>query len=125
MAQASASRSLLADATRSARLRFWIVAIGVLAIAAFASSSAYDVWRSYHRDIAATQRELGNMAKTLAEQAEGSLQLADLLLRETATWYATEHPVPSASADARLAARAAGLPQVREVRSSTSTECRA
>ena len=56
------------------------------------------------------------MAKTLAEQAEGSLQLADLLLRETATWYATERPVPSAAADARLAARAAGLPQVREVR---------
>jgi PAS domain S-box-containing protein len=116
MAQASASGSLLADATRAARLRYWIIIAGVLAIAAFASSSAYDSWRSYHQAISATHRELGNMAKALAGQAEGSLQLADLLLRETATWYATERPLPSDAADARLAARAAGLPQVREVR---------
>jgi len=116
MAQASVPRWLPADATRAARLRFWIIIVGVLAIAAFAGSSAYDVWRSYDRDISATHRELGNMAKTLAEQADGSLQLADLLLRETVTWYQTEHPAPGTAADARLAARAAGLPQVREVR---------
>jgi PAS domain S-box-containing protein len=113
---ASASGSLLADATRAARLRFWIIIFGVLAIAAFAGSSAYDSWRLYHQDISATHRELGNMAKTLAEQAEGSLQLADLLLRETAAWYANERPTASDAANARLAARAMGLPQVREVR---------
>jgi PAS domain S-box-containing protein len=116
MSQASAARSLLADATRAARLRFWIIMFGVLAIAAFAGSSAYHLWRSYHQAISATHRELGNMAKTLAEQAEGNLQLADLLLRETAAWYANERPTVSDAANARLAARAEGLPQVREVR---------
>ena len=116
MSQASAARSLLAEATRAARLRFWIIIVGVLAIAAFAGSSAYDVWRSYQHDISATHRELGNMAKTLAEQAEGNLQLADLLLRETAVWYANARPTPGDAANARLAARATGLPQVREVR---------
>jgi PAS domain S-box-containing protein len=113
---ASASGSLLAGSTRAARLRLWIVIVGVLVIAAFAGSSAYHLWRSYHEAIAATHRELGNMAKTLAEQAEGSLRLVDLLLRETATWYANERPVPSTAADARLVTRVAGLPQVREVR---------
>ena len=116
MSQASASGSLGADATRAARLRAWIIILGVLVIAAFAGSSAYHLWRSYHAAIAATHRELGNMAKTLAEQAEGSLRLVELLLRETVTWYANERPVPSSAADARLATRAAGLPQVREVR---------
>ena len=45
--QASVSVSSGADATRAARLRSWIVIIGVLALAALAGSSAYDVWRSY------------------------------------------------------------------------------
>ena len=116
MAQASASASLLADATRAARLRLWIVAIGTLALAALAGSSAFDVWRSYHQDIAEIHRDLGNMAKALGEHAEGSVQLADLLLRETATWYQHEHPAPGDAPDARLAARTSGLPQVREVR---------
>jgi PAS domain S-box-containing protein len=116
MSPAPGSGSLLAGSKRAARLRLWIVVVGVLVIAAFAGSSAYHLGRSYHEAIAATNRELGNMAKTLAEQAEGSLRLADLLLRETATWYANEHPVPSTAADGRLATRAAGLPQVREVR---------
>jgi len=116
MSPAPTSGSLGADATRAARLRSWIIIVGVLVIAAFAGSSAWHLRRSYHQAIAATHRELGNMAKTLAEQAEGSLRLVDLLLRETATWYANERPAPSTAADARLATRAAGLPQVREVR---------
>ena len=116
MAQASASGSLLVDASRAARLRFWITIVGLLVISAFAGTSAYDAWHSYERDIFTTHRALGNMAKTLAAQAEGSLQLVDLLLRETAAWYASESPTPGDAADARLAIRAAGLPQVREVR---------
>src|SRR5438128_7749086 len=116
MSRAAASGSLPADATRAARLRFWLISIGVLVIAAFAGSSAYDSWRSFHQDISATHRELSSTAKTLAEQAEGRLQLADLLLRETVTWYQTERPAPGTAADARLATRAEGLPQVREVR---------
>ena len=106
MSQATASGSLLADATRAARLRLWIAIVGVLAIAAFAASAAYDAWRSYNVVISANKRELGNLAKALAEQAERSLQLADLLLRETATWYETERPAPGNAADAKLAYRA-------------------
>jgi PAS domain S-box-containing protein len=113
--QSSASGSLLADATRAARLRAWIVIIGVLVIAAFAGSSVYDAWRSYDRTISANDRELGNLAKTLAEQAGDALQTSDLLLRDTVNWYETEHPEPGSVANAKLAARAAGLPLVRVV----------
>ena len=116
MSLTSAPGSVLADETRAARLRLWIVILGVLVIAAFAGSSIYDSWSSYNHVIAANNRELGNLAKALAEQAEDSLQLADLLLRDTVTWYETERPAPGSTADKKLATRAAGLPQVREVR---------
>jgi len=116
MPQASATRSLFADATRAARLRFWIVVVAVLVIAAFASTSAYDSWRSYNHVISANNRELGNLAKVLAEQAEDTLQTPDLLLRDTVSWYQSERPAPGRAADDKLAARASGLPQVREVR---------
>jgi len=115
MAQASASATVPADATRAARLRFWIVNIGVVVIAAFAGSSAYDTWRSYNVVVSATNRELGNLAKALANQTEDTLQTSDLLLRDTVTWYETEHPEPGSVASAKLAARAAGLPLVRVV----------
>src|SRR5882757_3078702 len=116
MSQASTSRSLLADARLAARLRFWIVIIGVIAIAAIAGSSAYDSWHSYRHVISATTRELGNLAKALAEQANDTLRTSYLLLRDTVTWYETERPAPGPAADDKLAARATGLPQVREVR---------
>jgi PAS domain S-box-containing protein len=115
MAQASTSASLSADATRSARLRFWIIVIGVVVIAAFAGSSAYDTWRSYNVVVSAANRELGNLAKALANQTEDTLQTSDLLLRDTVTWYETEHPESGSVASAKLAARAAGLPLVRVV----------
>src|SRR5450631_2998072 len=115
MAQASAPRSLLADATRAARLRLWIVTIGVLVIAAFAGTTAYDSWRSYNDAISTINRELGNLAKALAKQTEDTLRTSDLLLRDTATWYQTERPAPGRAADDKLAARVAGLPQVRVI----------
>jgi PAS domain S-box-containing protein len=116
MSQASAAPSLLADATRAARLRFWIVIVGVLVIVAFVGTSAYDSWRSYGHVIYANNRELGNLAKTLAEQAADTLQTADLLLRNTATWYEADRPTPGRVADDKLASRAAGLSQVRDLR---------
>src|SRR4051794_12225466 len=112
MAQPSAYAAMLAEATRAARLRRWIVAVGVFVIAGFAGSSVYDSWRSYRDVTTATQRELGNLAKALAEQAEGSLQLVDLLLRESAASFESDRPTPGTEVDAKLAARAAGLPQV-------------
>jgi PAS domain S-box-containing protein len=116
MSQASAAPSLLADATRAARLRFWIVIVGVLVIVAFAGTSAYDSWRSYGHVISANNRELGNLAKTLAEQAADTLQTADLLLRNTVTWYEFDRPTPGRVADDKLGTRSAGLSQVRHLR---------
>jgi PAS domain S-box-containing protein len=115
MPQTPATRSQLADATFAARLRLWIVVVGVLVIAAFAGSSAYDSWRSYGHTILATQRELGNLAKALAAQASDTLQASDLLLRDTVGWYETSRPQPGPDPDSKLATRSAGLLQVREV----------
>ncbi|HWM71795.1 MAG TPA: hypothetical protein VNO35_34860, partial [Steroidobacteraceae bacterium] len=88
--------------------------LGVLVILAFAGSSAYDAWRAYHNSLVATDRELDNVAKALAEQTAWTWQGIDLLLRDTARWY--EH-VGDQSAPGRLdevlANRAAGVRQVR------------
>src|ERR1700757_2774714 len=110
MRQASATHSLLADATLAARLRFWIVFVGSLAIAVFLGSSAYDAWRSHNHVVTSTNRELSNLARVLAEQAEDALRTSDLLLRDTVGWYENERPKPGPEADAKLAARASGLP---------------
>ena len=101
---ASAIRSLLADATLAARLRLWIVIVGVLVIVLFVSSSAYDSWRSYRQVITATNRELGNLAKVLAEQAGDTLQTTDLLLRDTVGWYESGRPKAGPGAEGKLAA---------------------
>ncbi|HEX3631776.1 MAG TPA: PAS domain-containing protein, partial [Casimicrobiaceae bacterium] len=116
MTQASHSDSPIADATRAARLRFSIITVGVLVIVAFAGTTAYDSWSSYNHVISANERDVGNLAKALAEEAAGSLQLADLLLRDTVRWYENERPSAGDAADAKLAVKAAGLPQVREIR---------
>jgi PAS domain S-box-containing protein len=101
------------NATRTARLQRWIVALGVIAIVAIAGSSAYDAWRSYRRAIADTNRELANVGKALAEQLEVSLQPIDTLLQSTASWYAALPPRTMAgSIDEALSTRAATLPQV-------------
>ena len=103
------SRSL-----RFKRLRLGVIVLGVLVILAFAGSSAYDAWRAYHNSLVATDRELDNVAKALAEQTAWTWQGIDLLLRDTARWY--EH-VGDQSAPGRLdevlANRAAGVRQVR------------
>jgi PAS domain S-box-containing protein len=89
------------------------VIVGVFAIVANACASAYDAWRAYRQSIADTRRELANVAGILAEQMEGSLQAIDVLLRDTADWYArggaTTRPW---LIDATLATRAEGLPQL-------------
>jgi PAS domain S-box-containing protein len=103
------------DATRAAQLRRWIIAIGVLALAAFVGSSAYDAWRSYRQVVDDTHRDLESLAKALAEQAEGSLQVIDLLLRETSAWYAAEGRGIDGRLNETLARRASGLRHVRLV----------
>jgi PAS domain S-box-containing protein len=109
----SAAISLIGDPTRARRLRRWIIIVGTTAIVANIAASAYDAWRSYRHSMADTRRELSNVARILAEQTEGSLQTVDVLLRDTADWYAHEGKTSTLSGiDAALASRAQGLPQL-------------
>src|ERR1022692_1899804 len=99
---------------RFKRLRVGIVVLGVLVILAFAASSAYDAWRAYRNSLAATDREIGNVAKALAEQTAWTWQAVDLLLEDTARWYRTDSSrMAPERVDEVLANRAAGVPQVR------------
>src|ERR1700732_4230685 len=99
---------------RFRRLRLGAVVLGVLVILAFAGSSAYDAWRAYHNSIVATDRELGNVARALAEQTAWTWQGIDLLLRDTARWYRNDSPkLPPERLDEVLANRTAGVRQVR------------
>ena len=102
-----------AEAIQATSLRRWIIAIGILTLVCFASSSAYDAWRSYRQIINDTHRGLNGLAKALSEQAEGSLQTIDLLLRETATWYEVKRNEADDQLNESLARRATGLSHVR------------
>jgi len=103
-------------ASRFRRLQLGVTALGAVVILAFAGSTAYDAWRSYRYALIATDREIGNIAKALAEQTAWTLQTVDLLLSDTARWYEGEpENTPTASVDAALAARTAGVTPVRQV----------
>ncbi|MDN8617755.1 ATP-binding protein [Variovorax ginsengisoli] len=95
------------------RLRRWIIAAGVLLVAAFTASAVYDSWRLHQQIMLANERELGNLAKALAEQGSRNLQAVDLLLRDTADWYETTgRHLPPDAISAALAARVVGISQV-------------
>ena len=99
---------------RFKRLRLGAIVLGVLVILAFAGSSAYDAWRAYHNSLVATDRELGNVAKALAEQTAWTWQGIDLVLRDTARWYQNDgRNIAPARLDEVLASRTAGVRQVR------------
>ncbi len=101
---------------RFKRLRFGVKLLGALVILAFAGSSAFDAWRSYDYSVAATDREIANMANALAEQTAWTLQTVDLLLLDTARWYRSESGgIAPERIDAVLENRTAGLQQVRQV----------
>src|SRR5882757_5606266 len=87
MSESSDSIAKGIGSNRFKRLRLRIVVLGVLVILAFAGSSAYDAWRSYGNTLAATNREIGNVATELAEQTAWTFQGIDLLLHDTARWY--------------------------------------
>lgn len=97
-------------------LRVLILALGVLTILAFAGASAYDAWRAYGNALAATNRELANVATALAEQTAWTLQGVDLLLRDTARWYENDSSkIPPEQLDEVLANRTAGVRHIRLV----------
>ena len=100
--------------SRFQRLRVWILALGVIVILAFAGSSVYDAWRSYDNSLAATDRELGELANALAEQTALAWQAIDLLLRDTAGWYQSEgRQLTPEQLNEDLATRVSGMRQVR------------
>jgi PAS domain S-box-containing protein len=101
-------------ANRFRRLRLGALVLGVLVVLAFAGSSAYDAWRAHQNSLLATNRELNNVAKALAEQTAWTWQGIDLLLNDTARWYETVgRQLEPARVDQVLANRAAGVRQVR------------
>jgi PAS domain S-box-containing protein len=108
------SASFRSRSNRFKRLRLGTIALGILVILAFAGSSAYDAWRAYHNALVATDRELGNVAKALAEQTAWTWQGIDLLLHDTALWYqhVADKIAPERLGEV-LANRAAGVRQVR------------
>jgi PAS domain S-box-containing protein len=88
--------------------------LGALVILAFAASSAYDAWRAYHNSLLATDRELGNVAKAVAEQTAWTWQGIDLLLRDTARWYQSDgQKIGPERVSEVLANRTAGVRQIR------------
>jgi PAS domain S-box-containing protein len=108
--------SRVTETIRFKRLRLGVVMLGALAIVAFALSSAVDAWRSYRYAIAATDREIGNMANALAEQTAWTLQAVDFLLLDTAQWYRSERQGdPPDRLNEVLANRIAGIPQVHQM----------
>jgi PAS domain S-box-containing protein len=108
------SASPHARSIRFKRLRLGALVLGVLVILAFAGSSAYDAWRAYHNSLVATDRELDNVAKALAEQTAWTWQGIDLVLRDTARWYQSDgRNIAPARLDEVLASRTAGVRQVR------------
>jgi signal transduction histidine kinase/CheY-like chemotaxis protein len=99
---------------RFKRLRLRIVILGVLVVIAFAGSSAYDAWRSYKSTLAATHREITNVATALAEQTAWTFEGVDLTLRDTARWYQSDSKkIAPERLDEVLANRSAGVRQIR------------
>ncbi len=114
MPRLDSSASAHSRTIRFKHLRLGAIVLGVLVILAFACSSAYDAWRAYRNALVATDRELGNVVKALAEQTASTWEGIDLLLNDTARWYQIEgRKFEPARVDQVLANRAAGVRQVR------------
>ena len=110
------SAPLHTGSIRFRRLRLGVIALGGLVILAFAGSSVYDAWLSHTQALAATDREIDNVAHALAEQTAWTWQAVDLLLRDTARWYRSDSSeVPADRLDEVLAKRTVGVRQVRLV----------
>jgi len=114
MSEPTESTAKASGPIRFRRLRRRIVVLGVLVILAFAGSSVYDAWRSHGNTLAATNREIGNVAAALAEQTAWTFEGIDLLLRDTARWYQNDrHKIARERLDEVLANRTAGVRQIR------------
>ena len=85
-------------------------------IAGLVLTSVYGLWLSYRQSVVAIDRELANLARALSEQTAWTWEAIDLLLQDTARWYATDGRTQSKELiDRALADRAAGVRQVRAI----------
>jgi PAS domain S-box-containing protein len=101
-------------ASRFRRLRRGLIVLGLTVILAFVISSAYDGWRAYGYAVRATEREIENESRTLAEQTASTFQTVDLLLEDTARWYQSDGVnLAAGRINEALADRTAGLRQIR------------
>jgi signal transduction histidine kinase/ActR/RegA family two-component response regulator len=101
---------------RYTSVRRRVIALGILVLVGFAGSSFFGLWRAYRQSVDAVDRELGNLAHALSEQTAWTSEAFDLLLKDTAQWYATDGRAESKDRiDAVLADRAAGVRQVRKL----------
>ena len=105
-----------ADAGEHARLRFALVLLGAIVIAAFTASSAYDGWRAYQHVVTSTDREVQNLASALAEQTAWSWSECNLALQRTARWYPSHTELTPEQIDGALAAAVSTVPQVDAIR---------
>src|SRR3984957_10737875 len=116
MSRSGDRTSLDTGPIRFRRLRVRIVGLGVRALVAFDMASVYDSWRSYRHSIEATDREIGNLARSLAEQTSWTWQGVDLLLDDTARWYLHDgQDIPPERLDEVIATRTAAVRQVRQI----------
>src|SRR5260370_18372784 len=113
------SDDLIAQPTapiRFKRLRLGIAVLGLLVIFAFAASSGYDASGAYTNSLAATDREIRNVARGSWEQTAGPWQGIDLRLRDTARWYQNDsRKFAPERLNEVLANRTAGVPQLRMI----------
>jgi len=114
MAEITDPKTQPAGPLRFKWLRLRILILGVLVVVAFAGSSAYDAWSAYKNAVAATNREITNVASALAEQTAWTFQGIDLLLGDTARWYQNDSKkMAPERLDETLANRSAGVRQIR------------
>lgn len=94
-------------------LRRRVLAIGAVLVLSFIGEAAYDSWRLHQQIMAANTRELGNLSRSLATQADRTLQAVDMLLSDTASWAATNDSGKApGGVDGELERRRQGDPQV-------------
>ena len=58
-------------------LRRRVLAIGAVLVLSFIGEASYDSWRLHQQIMAANMRELGNLSRSLATQADRTLQAVD------------------------------------------------
>ena len=90
-----------------------VLAIGAVLILSFIGEASWDSWRLHQQVTAGNTRELRNLSRSLATQADRSLQGVDGLLGDTVSWLeAGEDTRPPSVIQAELVRRQAANPQI-------------